>query len=42
MYIVFIRGSGQMGKRFDDPKEMGEWIAKNIKKDQEIIVKLYI
>jgi alpha-galactosidase len=42
MYIVFIKGSGQMGKRFDDPAKMGKWIVENLKTGLEIIVQLYI
>ena len=42
MYIVFIKNSGEMGKRFDDPAEMGLWISKNIKVGLEIVVQLYI
>lgn len=42
MYIVFIKGSGRMGERFDDPVKMGKWIAENLKAGQEIIVQLYI
>jgi len=42
MYIVFIEGSGKMGERFDNPEEMGRWIAANIKAGQTIKVQLYI
>lgn len=42
MYIVFIKGSGCMGARFDDPVKMGQWIAENLKVGQEILVQLYV
>jgi hypothetical protein len=42
MYIVFIKDSGKMGVRFDNPAEMGIWISKNIKAGQEILVQLYV
>jgi len=42
MYIVFIKGSGCMGTRFDDPAKMGKWIAENLKAGQEIVVQLYV
>jgi hypothetical protein len=42
MYICFIKGSGCMGVRFDNPEEMGNWISKNLKVGNEIVVQLYI
>jgi hypothetical protein len=42
MYIVFIKNSGCMGERFDDPIKMGLWIARNLKAGQEIVVQLYV
>lgn len=42
MYIVFIENSGKMGKRFDDPAEMGKWIAKNIKAGEKYVIMLYV
>jgi hypothetical protein len=42
MYIVFIKGSGRMGERFDDPVKMGKWIAEHLKYGVEIIVQLYV
>jgi hypothetical protein len=37
-----IKDSGCMGTRFDNPAEMGQWIADNIKVGQEIVVQLYV
>jgi hypothetical protein len=42
MYIVFIKDSGRMGKRFDNPEEMGRWIAENLKAGQTVLVQLYV
>jgi hypothetical protein len=45
MFIVFIKGSGKMGERFDNPEEMGRWIAENLKgrpAGQTVIVQLYV
>lgn len=41
MYIVFITGQS-MGKRFDDPEEMGRYIAENLKKGIIARVELFI
>lgn len=41
MYIVFITGKS-MGKRFDDPEEMGRYIVENLGKGIIARVELYV